>query len=92
MSFCTILPFFYHFKQFQTSHQTKPSLCKLIQEINELNDTKAMVDKDHLTHMLDMAFRADILQRDLVIIKINDGGQEGEADLFAILFRQICSI
>ena len=55
------------------SYQTKPALCKLIQEvlldINELNDTKAMVDKDHLTHMLDMVFRVDILQRDLVIIK-----------------------
>ena len=38
-------------------------------DINELNDTKAMVDKDHLTHMLDMGFREDILQRDLVIIK-----------------------
>ena len=38
-------------------------------DINELNDTKAMVDKDHLTHMLDMVFREDILQRDLVIIK-----------------------
>ena len=34
-----------------------------------LNDTKAMVDKDHLTHMLDMVFREDILQKDLVIIK-----------------------
>ena len=38
-------------------------------DINELNDTKAMVDKDHLTHMLDMVFREDILQKDLVIIR-----------------------
>ena len=38
-------------------------------DIKELNDTKAMIDKDHLTHMLDMVFRVDILQRDLVIIK-----------------------
>ena len=38
-------------------------------DINELNDIKAMVDKDLLTHMLDMMFRVDILQRDLVIIK-----------------------
>ena len=38
-------------------------------DIKELNDTKAMIDKDHLTHMLDMLFRVDILQRDLVIIK-----------------------
>ena len=38
-------------------------------DINGLNDTKTMVDKDHLTHMLDMVFRVDILQRDLVIIK-----------------------
>ena len=38
-------------------------------DINDLNDTKTMVDKDHLTHMLDMVFRVDILQRDLVIIK-----------------------
>ena len=55
------------------SYQTKPALCQLILgvllDINELNDIKAMVDKDHLTHMLDMMFRVDILQRDLVIIK-----------------------
>ena len=38
-------------------------------DINELNDTKTMVDKDHLTHMLDMVFRVVILQRDLLIIK-----------------------
>ena len=38
-------------------------------DINDLNDTKTMVDKDHLTHMLDMVFRVDILQGDLVIIK-----------------------
>ena len=38
-------------------------------DINELNDTKTMVDKDHLTHMLDMVFREDILQRDMVIIR-----------------------
>ena len=38
-------------------------------DINELNDMNAMVDKDHLIHMLDMKFRVDILQRDLVIIK-----------------------
>ena len=47
--------------------------CQLIQgvllDINELNDMNAMVDKDHLIHMLDMKFRVDILQRDLVIIK-----------------------
>ena len=55
------------------SYQTKPALCHLIQgvllDINEFNDIKVMVDKDHLTHMLDMMFRVDILQRDLVIIK-----------------------
>ena len=56
-------------------------------DINGLNDTKTMVDKDHLTHMLDMVFRVDILQRDLVIIKTHGGGQEEEADLFIILFR-----
>ena len=38
-------------------------------DINELNDTKAMVDMDHLIHILDLVFRVDILQRDLVIIK-----------------------
>ena len=38
-------------------------------DIKELKHTKAMIDKDHLTHMLDMLFRVDILQRDLVIIK-----------------------
>ena len=38
-------------------------------DINELTDTKAMVDKDHLTHMMDMVFRVDILQRDFVMIR-----------------------
>ena len=52
--------------------QTKPALRLLIQvllDINELTDTKAMVDKDHLTHMMDMVFRVDILQRDFVMIR-----------------------
>ena len=71
------------------SYQTKPAICKLIQEvfldINELTDTKAMVDKDHLTHMLDIGHGVQVGHPAEGLDDHKDthcGGQEGEADLF----------
>ena len=41
----------------------------MLLDIKANTDTKTRVDKDHQISMLDLVFRVDILQRDLVIME-----------------------